>query len=163
MKKAVLPTLAAFLLVTYGTVTQADEECIFTSPEASSPMDVLDSAVYLNFGFLGYRLVQPPVSFFSYAAETNEEDEDDRRACVLAAATISLKPFHLVPERQSAFEMDIRTYAEVDPQWLPWPCPETGWCLATGESTVAASRLDINDLDVAFFIARYLFVITVWP
>lgn len=34
--------------------------------------------------------------------------------------------------------------------------------LAFGGSTVAAVGLDINDLDVAYFIARYVFFTTVW-
>ena len=156
MKKSVLLTLAAFLLVTYGSVTQADEECIFTSPEASSPLDVVDSATYISTQIWGYRLVLPPSSVLSYAAETNDEDEDDRTHCILAALTVAMKPYGLYPDVESPFELDIVAYADWWTLTLPWPCEHIGLCIALGESTVAAVGLDVTDLDVAYFIARYV-------
>lgn len=128
MKKALLLPLAAFLLVAYSAVAQADEECIFTSPDASSPLDVLDSAVYVN-SVWGYTLWFPPASVLSYAAETNDEDEDDRTRCVLAAFTIYMKPYTLFPEYtgQTFFDIDITAYADWWTNWLPWPCPQRGW------------------------------------
>ena len=111
MRKAVLITLAAFLLAGYGAAAKADEECIFTSPEGSSPLGVIDSAIYIPVWW-GYALVSPPASVLSYAAETNDEDEDDRTPCLLAAATITIQPYWLRIRVQSAIELDIAATAD---------------------------------------------------
>lgn len=154
MNRETFITIAVILMVAFGPGAQADEECIFTSPDASSPLDVYDGAIYRDVGIFGYFLVLPPSSELMYAAESNEEDP---YPCLLGAATVFMHPYLLYIDVNSPIRIDIVAAARRRTSWLPWPCSQRRVCLAFGGSTVAAVAPDINDLDVAYFAARYVF------
>ena len=155
MKRSFLLTLGSILLLAYGAGTQADEECIFTSPEDPSPLEVLDGAIYYNSQSFGYVLVFPPSSELHYAAERNEEDPDE---CGLAWAWITLAPYYLDVDQNLIFDLDITAEADGQTDWLPWPCAYIGVCWAFGASAVAAYPLDIQDFDVAYYFTQYAFL-----
>ncbi len=158
MKRATLIALTAILIGAYSAGAHADEECVYTDPEGSSPKDVLDGAVYWNFLGL-YRLYWPPFSELSYSAESIEEDP---YPCLLAAAGIYLHPYALIPEVNSPIQIDIISAARRSTIWLPWPCEAIGVCVSFAASVVAAIPPDLNDLDVAYYFARYTFVTIVF-
>lgn len=158
MKRAVLLTLAAIFFAAHSAGAQADEECVFTNPDDQSPKSVLDGAIYWDTVFFGYALYWPPYSQLSYSAESIEEDP---YPCLLGAATVFMHPYALIPDVNSPIQIDIISAARSHTYWLPWPCALTGVCVSFAASVVAAVPPDLNDLDVAYYYARYVFVTVV--
>ena len=146
--------LAAILLAVHGNPTWADEECIFTSPPYSSPLDIPDGALYGDLGGF-YVLWWPPSSELSYSAETNEEESDP---CLVGALAFSMLPYRLIIDNKSPIQLNIYAAAQRRTNWLPWPCPQTGYCVVFADSVVAAAPPDVNDFDVAYYITRYYFI-----
>ena len=124
-----------------------------------SPKGVLDGAVYWDRGFFGYALWFPPISQLSYSAESIEEDP---YPCLLAAAGVFMHPYGLIPAVNSPIQIDIISDALRSTSWLPWPCEVTGVCVSFAASVVAAIPPDLNDLDVAYYVARSVFVTIVF-
>ena len=159
MKRAVLITMTAVLVVAHGEGAWADEECVFTSPSYSSPLEVPGLAIYQPV--LGsYWLVRPPLSpQLFYAADENEEDPSP---CLLAAATVSIDPYRLLVNFITPFELSITPAARTIAHWLPWPCPQVGVCLGFAGSAVAAVPPDVDNLDVAYYFTEYYFLTIVY-
>lgn len=158
MKRVAQLTFLAILITAHSVGAQADEECTFTDPGGSSPVEVYDSAVYQQVLASVYTLVWPPVSWLRYAAETNDEDP---YPCLLGARTLAQYPYALPVDVISPIRLDIYGAAWSPAFSLPWPCPRLEVCLAFGGSTVGAVPPEPNDIDVAFYIARYVFVTVV--
>ena len=155
MKRTAQLAIVAILITAHSVGVQADEECIFTDPGGSSPVEVYDSAVYEQWLSSTYVLVWAPSSWLRYAAETNDEDP---YPCLLGGTGLAQYPYALPVDVISPIRLDIYGAARSIAHSLPWPCPQQEICLAFGSSTVAAVPPEPNDIDVAFYIARYVFV-----
>lgn len=163
MRRAILVTVAAFSFAAYGIEAVAEGECEFILPGWSSPLNVYDGAVYAGRGTGFYSLIFPPTSGLVYAAVTTEDEIDT--PCALSWVYGSQYPYvfwtYQYPVNPT-FTLWIMTDAWQWTRYLPWPCEQVGSCISFGGSTVAAYNGDIDDPEVNFYVARYLFLTILW-